>query len=245
MRHAPTALVLLLAGCAATSQPASTAWTPSESAAVPALPAAEPSTEAPAQGTGSGSGYSYLEQTANSSREPSERGLQPGQTLLQGYIGALLIESLEVEGGGDLDYIDEPDLDDLPMIGGGAQWVLGGDRIDLGFEGGLAFNFSTGGGAVLVGGGGAAVAVDVDLLLVDLYGGFFASTFLGRKVRVYGGVGPLLQFADYDQSGGGFDDGGSGFGFGYYVRTGFEFVLASRTMLGLGARWSDCKCIFY
>jgi hypothetical protein len=116
---------------------------------------------------------------------------------------------------------------------------MGGERIDLGLEAGLNFNFRTNGGAFVAGGGGAVVAVDVDLWLMDVYGGFFANTFLGSKWRWYGGVGPLMQFASFQQQGDGIDDSGSGFGLGWYVRTGLEYAVSRSTMIGLGARWSE------
>lgn len=166
----------------------------------------------------------------------------PGQPLMQGYFGATRIESFELTGGGAL--VEEPDIVQTPFLGGGGQWALGGGRVDLGVEAGLAFSFRTDGGAFASGPDGAVVAVDVDLLLVDLYGGLFASTFLGERWRVYGAAGPLMQLASLDTEGEGVDDSGSGFGLGYYLRGGIEFVLASHTMIGLGARWSQSTIDF-
>lgn len=165
-----------------------------------------------------------------------------GQPLMQGFIGFSAFSDVSVDSDGPVRIDgDRGELDELPLIGGGAQWKLGGRRIDLGFEGLLAFSGRADAEAFVVGGGGAAVAIDVDLLLFDLYGGPFASVFLGDKLRLYGAAGPLMQFADYDQTGGGFGDDGSGFGVGWYARTGLEFVLPSRTMIGFGVRWSDSE----
>ncbi len=177
---------------------------------------------------------------------PSERGRtgrpdwNRGQSLLQGFLGLSQFETVEREGGGTADVDgDEGDLDEIPLIGGGAQHKLGGERIDYGLEGLLSFGGIANASAFAIGGGGAVVAVDVDLLIFDLYGGPFVSTFIGDRLRLYAGAGPLLEWADYSQSDDGSDDHGSGFGFGTYVRAGIELVLPSRTMIGLGARWSD------
>jgi hypothetical protein len=161
----------------------------------------------------------------------------PGEPLMHGFLGVSAFRRVEVEDG-SVDG-DEGDADELPTIGGGAQWKLGGSRSDFGLEGLLALSGRANAEAFVVGGGGAAVAIDVDLLLLELYGGPFASLWLGEKLRLYGAAGPLLQFADYQQTGGGLADDGSGFGYGYYGRAGLEFALPSRTLIGLGVRWSD------
>lgn len=178
------------------------------------------------------------------SAPPATPGERPewrkNQTLMQGFIGVSFYDEISREGGSlpDVDG-DSGDLDQLPLIGGGAQVKLGGEKFDFGFEGFFSLEGRANAAAFVAGGGGAAVAVDVDLLIVDIYGGPFVSKFLGDKVRVYGSVGPLIQFANYDQEIAGANDSGSGFGVGWYARTGVEFVMASRTMIGLGALWSD------
>lgn len=163
-----------------------------------------------------------------------------GHPVMQGFIGVSAFNEVTVEGdgGGRIDG-DEGDLDRLPLIGGGGQWKMGGRRMDFGLEGMLSFSGRADAEAFVIGGGGAAVAVDVDLLVLEFFGGPFASLFLGDRLRVYGGAGPLLQFADYEQEGNGLADDGSGFGSGWYARTGLEFTLPSRTLIGFGVRWSD------
>lgn len=159
---------------------------------------------------------------------------------MQGFFGVSQFETIEREGGGTPTVDgDDGDLDEIPFLGGGAQFKLGGERLDFGFEGLFSFGGRANADAFVIGGGGAAVAVDVDLLIFDLYGGPFVSAFLGDKLRLYAAAGPLLQWADYEESNSVGDNDGSGFGYGLYARTGCEFVLPSRTMIGLGARWSD------
>ena len=167
---------------------------------------------------------------------PAPRASRPGpvwnerQQLMQGFIGVSTFDN--VEAGGN----NSPDVD-IPMIGGGSQVKLAGERIDLGLEGLFTLGWRANASALFLGSGGAAIAVDTDLLLFEFYGGPFASIFLGKNLRAYGGVGPLFQFASYDQAG----YYGSGFGYGYYTRAGLELRLPSRTWLGMGVRWSDSE----
>jgi hypothetical protein len=173
-------------------------------------------------------------------RRRADMDWQKGEALLQGFFGWTDYSKVSVDDGlGNHVDGDEGDVDSMPFIGGGGQYKLGGDRISFGIEGMFSFGGRANAAAVAVGGGGAVVAVDVDLLIFDLYGGPFVSIPLGDKMRVYGAVGPLLQWADYDQHGNNFHADGSGFGTGWYARTGFEFDVGSHTYLGFGARWSD------
>jgi opacity protein-like surface antigen len=159
-----------------------------------------------------------------------------GQTLMQGFLGVSGYSNVEVEDA-SIDG-DDGDLDQLPVLGGGAQWKLGGERVDIGIEGLLAFSWRANAEAYSVG-GGTAVVVDVDMSVFELYGGPFMSFVLGDKWRAYVAAGPVMQWVDYDQSGNSLDEGGSGFGSGWYARTGLEFALPTRTLIGFGVRWSD------
>jgi hypothetical protein len=161
---------------------------------------------------------------------------------MHGFFGAAAFEHAEVDGSGGATIDgDAGELDSYPVIGGGAQWKLGGQRMDFGLEGLLSFGWRSDAEAFVVGGGGAAIAIDVDMLVFELFGGPFASMMLGDKLRLYGAAGPLMQFADYAQTGGGLADDGSGFGYGWYARTGLEFALPSRTLIGFAVRWSDSE----
>lgn len=165
-----------------------------------------------------------------------------GQTLMQGYFGALLLETVETSGG-NVPPVDgsNDDLAQMPTIGGGAMYKMGGNAIDWGFEGMLAFAGRANASAFYFGGGGAAIAINVDLLIFDLYGGLFVSKFLGDKLRIYGAAGPLMEWANYDQNATNVNDSGNGngFGFGGYARAGAELVISRGTMVGLAGRWSD------
>jgi hypothetical protein len=165
-------------------------------------------------------------------------GWDVGRPLMQGLIGATLYQQVERTGGSG-PPVDGSDDSQMPTIGGGAQWKLGGEKIDFGLEALLAFSWQAGATAFASTGGGAVVAVDVDLFLFDLYGGPFASVFLGDRLRAYVGAGPMMQWGSYDQSGSALDGSGSGFGLGVYARTGLEVLIGSGTLVGFGVRWSD------
>ena len=103
--------------------------------------------------------------------------------------------------------------------------------------------------AFALGSNGAAVVADNDVLLTDLFIGAFGDVYLGPRVRIYGGVGPTLQFAnvDYEYNDPVFghvhihDDG---FGTGYYTRVGVEFQMSTGMALGFGFRYVDSSVDF-
>jgi opacity protein-like surface antigen len=168
--------------------------------------------------------------------------LVPGQVVAQGMIGASFLTSADRSGGSNPPSgVQGDDLEQMPMIGGAFQYAMWGDRVDAGLEVGGTLGFQTGGGFVAAGGSGLIVAVDIDMFLFDLFGGPFVSLPLGEKARLYGGVGPLMQFADWDQSGEGVDQSGSGFGTGLYARAGLEVELTPYMLIGIGARWTDSR----
>jgi hypothetical protein len=159
------------------------------------------------------------------------------QLLLQGYAGWGYYDNVTLDGDPSSSIDDSTSAG---LVGGGAQWKLGGDTIDFGLEG--MFNISGRGDVVAFSStsAGAVVAVDADLAVFELYGGPFASVFLGRHLRAYASAGPQAQWVDYTQ----FDPDlnedvdSNASGVGTYARVGLELVLESRTMIGLGVRWS-------
>jgi len=172
--------------------------------------------------------------------KPGKPRWQPGQTVMQGFFGAYELETVE-RSGGDYPPVDgsDDDLSQLPAIGGGGMWKLAGERLDFGFEAMISFGWRANAAAFATGPNGAVIAVDVDMFLIDLYGGPFLSVFLGERWRLYGAVGPMMSWADYDQDGEEIEESGSGFGTGWYTRAGLEFRVRPGLMIGGGARWSD------
>jgi len=170
----------------------------------------------------------------------------PGQALLQGYLGAKYLSAFTVTPDGAPPIELAPDeYDVLPVVGGGAQLKLAGQRLDFGIEGMLELSGRSNLEAFASSGGVTVAVFDVNLLVVELYGGPFVSKFLGDRLRLYGSAGPLLQWVTYDQ-----DDNSNphestdGFGGGVYARGGFEFLLPSNRLVGLGARWSESNIDF-
>lgn len=165
------------------------------------------------------------------------------QLYRQGYVAVNFLDEFVRSGGSSFPGAGN-DLDRWPVVGGGGQWVLGGERIDLGLEALIAFGARANAGAFIIGGGGALIAIDLDFLVVDIYGGPFISSLLGERIRAFAGAGPLIQFAQYGQS----DpsntvpsESGSGFGVGYYARVGAEVRVRAGTFIGFGARWTDSE----
>ena len=168
--------------------------------------------------------------------------MTPGQTFAQGMLGvSYLTESNFDQSSVNAPLIQSDDIQQAPMIGGAFQHAIWGEHIDAGLEVGGTLGFQSGGAFVVVGGGGLLVAVDVDMLLFDLFAGPFVSVPLGNKTRIYGGAGPMMQFADWDQTGNNVDQSGSGLGTGLYARTGLEFEFSPAMLVGVGVRWSDSE----
>ncbi len=167
----------------------------------------------------------------------------PGEVLLQGYVGASYLSEFQVSPSGEPPIeLDEDEYEVLPAIGGGAQMKLAGNAIDFGLEGLLAFSGRSDLEAFASSGGATVAVFDVSLLVFEVYGGPFVSRFVGDRLRIYAGGGPLLQWVGYDQEDQSSvveDEDEEGFGGGFYVRGGLEFLLPSRKLVGLGARWSE------
>jgi hypothetical protein len=162
-----------------------------------------------------------------------------GKTLMQGWIGAAYLQGVTLDGDGGEVEIDDDELENFPVIGGGGQLKLAGGRIDFGVEAMIAFSFRSDLEAFAVGGGGGTVVLDVDVLLIDVFGGPFVSVFLGERTRVYASAGPILHFLEYSQEDDLDDEESSGSGGGVYARAGIEWLLPSRSLVGFGVRYSE------
>lgn len=171
---------------------------------------------------------------------PPERAVEGS---VQGLAGFFEVDgaSLEFLGPGAIGVDDGPNT--LPTLGVVFQLPgPGGEHVRAGLEAGGTVSWESDRGLVAAGAGGAPVVSDNDLLLVDVFAGPYGDLRLGRW-RVYGGGGPLLQFASVDFR---YDDalgqqvevGGDGFGRGWYARAGIERWFGT-SLIGFGMRWVE------
>ncbi|MDF7826125.1 hypothetical protein P4B35_18990 [Pontiellaceae bacterium B12227] len=168
---------------------------------------------------------------------------------VSGLLGAVQYENLKLNPEDAADGA-KVDLALLPQVGGAWHSLPKGERFQYGLEATflLGFRFDKVNYAYL-GGGGAYVSLSTSMWMFDLAGGAYASLFLteSEKVRIYAGGGPLMVFAsyrterEYDNGDPDQNDTESAFGLGLYARTGIEFRIHRKGMLGLGARanWSS------
>jgi opacity protein-like surface antigen len=143
----------------------------------------------------------------------------------------------------------ETDMSSIPQLGGAWGTLPKGDFFQYGLECSflLGFKFDEVNYASL--GGGANISISTSMWMFDLAGGPYVNLRLTDNLRVYGGIGPLMVYADYqserEETGGTedgtYDNSESAFGLGAYARAGFEFRIHQQGMLGLGVRgnWSD------
>jgi hypothetical protein len=159
---------------------------------------------------------------------------ESGTLRLQGFVGIGDLDRVTLDQGSTTVEIDAGEMQNFPVIGGGLQWKLAGERVDFGLEALFSVGWRANAVAFASSGGGALVALDVDTLFVDVYSGPFLSMFLGDHTRAYVAAGPALQFVDYTQlDAGNVELRSTGSGFGAYARAGIEFMLPGRDMIGL------------
>jgi hypothetical protein len=154
------------------------------------------------------------------------------------------IDFKDMEGLEDLDL--DSDLSDLISIGGAGYHNLTGDKISLGVEYGGILSGMVDDGNAIARNGHARVSFDNALFLLDLFVGPQVNAFIGKRIRLYCGAGPLLMIGyvsadfkereieekyDIDLS-----ESDTSLGVGGYARLGAEFVLGKRSSLGLGVR---------
>ena len=169
-----------------------------------------------------------------------------GRSTAQGFLGVTMFEDLDLdldaEGVEVLD-VDEPTL---PLVGGVIQRPLNEGRVEVGIEGGLSFGWGDDDVLLAIDGGSTQVLGEHEIFLGDLFIGPFVRAPLGRRLALYGGVGPLLQYGDVeleyrDPTDGRVSMDDDGVGLGWYARGGIEFALDPYTWIGLGARWVDSE----
>ena len=161
---------------------------------------------------------------------------EEGGVRLQGYLGVTELTDVTRRRDDGSTAARADDDTTMPTVGGGGQWKLAGNRVDWGLEGLLSISGRGNVSALAAGGGGLTVAVNLDLLVVDFYGGPFMSFWLTDRLRFYGAAGPLIVFSNYSQDASiePFSTNGSGFGTGWYGRLGTELLIGGGTSIGIG-----------
>ncbi|WP_372807436.1 hypothetical protein [Pontiella sp.] len=169
---------------------------------------------------------------------------------VQALLGVVKYDHFTVDAPDSADPV-QIDVSSMPQLGGAWTTVPKGNRLQFGLEATflLGFRFDKI-NYLAAGGSGLYVSLSTSMWMFDLSGGGYASLFLdpGRKVRIYVGGGPLMGFADYrakqdykNSSLATETTSETAFGIGLYARTGIEFRIHDRGMLGAGVRsnWSN------
>jgi hypothetical protein len=134
----------------------------------------------------------------------------------------------------------ESTIDTLPTFGVMGQMALWGDLHHAGIEGGVDGAWRRDTTRIVTSNGTLITHVDNSMYLINLYYGLYGSLNLGSKARIYAGAGGMLNWGNVDiesDSDTLTDESVSAFGFGPYARTGIEFALPDRSLIGIGCRW--------
>jgi opacity protein-like surface antigen len=169
-----------------------------------------------------------------------------GKTAVQALIGATDYHKLEFEHSDPAVPADtaEADLSTMPALGIAGQYAIGGERIEIGLDGGLLFSWDNDDARFISTGSGTVVLIDRGLLVADLFFGPYLSTILADRVRLYAAAGASLMYGDADYRDEIISDSESAFGVGVYGRAGAEIRLVDRSFLGLGVRWVSTELDF-
>jgi hypothetical protein len=173
--------------------------------------------------------------------------------MVQALLGAVQFESLRFDDNGGTTPV-EVDLSLMPQFGGAWMTMPQPNRR---FQYGLECSFLLGFvvdkvNYATAGSGGLRVSISTSLWMFDLAGGPYASFNLTDSLRIYGGAGPLITYADYEadrtetSSGTEVDytNSESIFGVGVYGRGGVELQVHERGYLGVGVRGTWSKADF-
>ncbi len=161
---------------------------------------------------------------------------------IQGFIGVMDMEGAEYDLDPAFGLDGDSDFEQLPTLGFTLVQPFAGDRIQLGIEGGMSVAWEND-TATINTGNGLLVLADNDLFIGDGFIGLHAMIPIGERLRVYGGVGPLAQFAhvelEYENLGMRRDLEESAFGVGAYGRVGIEWEVTEGNRFGMFLRRID------
>jgi hypothetical protein len=133
----------------------------------------------------------------------------------------------------------------MPLLGVSGGIPLMQKPVALGLEAGVLFSWMTDTVRANSANGSINIHVDNQLYLLDLFIGPYVSAEIKKRVRVYGGLGPLLMFGQNNNQANEYindapptyvSNNSSAFGPGLYARTGIEFRLKNNSWMGVGVR---------
>jgi len=188
---------------------------------------------------------------AASSQQDPLAGSSPRAGRVTGMIGVTEVTAVDFELDSDLGEADSEDRT-LPYIGAAYQFPSASrTALEWGFEAGFGVGWDSERNAVVIDTGTVVVVADNDLRLIDLSGGLYAAMMLGKtkKLRAYGGVGPVVQFGwadlDFEEEINGSNSASeNGLGLGYYSRAGLDYKFKRDTWIGFVVRWMDTSIDF-
>jgi hypothetical protein len=141
------------------------------------------------------------------------------------------------------------DMSTLPQLGGAWSTRPKGEKIfSLGLEATFLLGFKFDDVQTYTGVAQNYVTASSYLWMFDISGGAYANLMLGKKLRLYGGAGPLIMLSYYNSKqeytatpGQNASHSDTAVGFGAYARTGLELQVHQHGYLGVGVRgnWSN------
>jgi opacity protein-like surface antigen len=149
------------------------------------------------------------------------------------------------------------ELTDVGYLGASRQIPLTGEHLQFGLEAGALFGYgSEKERASATGGGGGKISTDIRNTLItgEIFFGGYVGTQLGQRVRLHAGAGPVAyvgwmsqETKDSDEDSDFYkkktrDD--TGFGYGWYARTGIDFLINDLIGIGVSVRYVDGKINF-
>lgn len=188
--------------------------------------------------------------------DPSQDSNADSYSLVQVMLGAARYSNLNL----DYQSAEYPTIEAtstftwMPLIGieGGVPILK--KPVSLGIEGGALFSWMTDSvSAVGTIPGQVTLHLDNQLYLLDLSIGPYVSAEVGKRMRVYGGLGPILMFGQNNNQSNYYvstsqtvydSNASSAFGPGIYGRAGIEFRLKNSSWMGIGARAFGSKLNF-
>jgi hypothetical protein len=149
------------------------------------------------------------------------------------------------------------ELTTVGYLGASRQIPMIGEHLQFGFEAGALFGYgsdnesesATGGG-----GGKTSTYISNKLISGEIFGGGYVGAQLGQRVRLHAGAGPVAYVGWMSQVTKDRDEDSDfykkktrkdvGFGYGWYARTGVDFLIDNHNGIGVSVRYVDGRINF-